>query len=202
MNPIINKINEIDWPAININFNWTTEIYGNAENIGASLRDLFSGDIDLAMEATHYLWCNLCHQHSYISSAALPAYDFLIVGLKEFEEKLKVELLDIFLGFAVCTMHVFFSDNKCDLQQWEVRLYHKMANDIEKFRKFTHSSNEDIAYFSNEIVSYITKGHSHWSPPEDSEFYHKIDYNEFFKNAIQNPNLDVKINRVIREGSE
>ena len=37
------------------------------------------------------------------SRPALPACDVLMLGLQELDDELKVELLDIFLGFAVCT---------------------------------------------------------------------------------------------------
>ena len=201
MNPIISKINEINWSAIIIKYDWTTEISGNAEDIGTALRDLYSNNIDLAMEATHSLWCKFS-QHSYISSATLPTYDFLIIGLDELEEKLKVELLDIFLGFAVYTEDVFHSDTKCDLLQWEMELYNKLKYDIDKFKKLTNSSNKSIAYFSNEIVSYITKGHSHWSPPEGSESRPKDGLDDYFIGAIHNPNYDVRINRLSKEDCE
>jgi len=103
--PIIREIDAINWSDIIITHSESYENYRyvNAEEIAAHLKDLFSGDMGLAMKATNDLWGSLCPQHSYLSSVALTAYDFLMAGLKEFDDKLKVELLDIFYGFAICT---------------------------------------------------------------------------------------------------
>jgi len=45
----------------------------------------------------------LCHQHAYVSSASLPALPFLLRALDQVEDTLKVEVLDILVGFAECT---------------------------------------------------------------------------------------------------
>ena len=111
-----------------------------------SLRALFSKDHEKAMKAASDLWAGLCHQHAYVSSAALPAYDVLMIGLKELDDALKVELLDIFLGFAVCTAR-FSSD-----ALWPRQLRDKLAADLPVFAGFTSSANEDIVYFSERIV--------------------------------------------------
>ncbi len=66
---------------------------GSTPSVPSSLWALFSGDRERAMQATSDLWAGLCHQHAYVSSAALPAYDFLMIGLKELDDGLKVELL-------------------------------------------------------------------------------------------------------------
>ena len=52
--------------------------YGNAAVVERQLRNLVSSDHDTAMTATHDLWCGLCHQHAYVSSAALPACPLLL----------------------------------------------------------------------------------------------------------------------------
>ena len=53
---------------------------GKTPSVPRSLWDLFSGDRERAIRATGDLWAGLCHQHAYISSAALPAYDFLMIA--------------------------------------------------------------------------------------------------------------------------
>jgi len=70
--------------------------YGMATKIPEQLIRLVSEEHDIAMQATHELWCGLCHQHAYVSSSALPAYDFLLDVLKYADDKLALELLDIF----------------------------------------------------------------------------------------------------------
>ena len=49
------------------------------------------------------LWCGLCHQHAYVPSAAVPAFPFLIIALRNCDATLRTELLDIFAGFVECT---------------------------------------------------------------------------------------------------
>lgn len=119
--------------------------------VGESLCALFSGDEKSAMRATHELWCGLCHQHAYLSSAALPAYEFLLRGLLELSDKLKVELLDIFTGFAYC------SGGELNPERFQYKIREKLMRDIEIFRFFVSSDNEDIAGFASMIVEELDK---------------------------------------------
>ena len=101
-------IDEIDWSQYETAYgNAAQDIphfqCGQTPSVPHSLWDLFSGNRERAMQATGGLWAGLCHQHAFVSSAALPAYDFLMLALQEMDDELKVELLDIFQGFAVCT---------------------------------------------------------------------------------------------------
>jgi hypothetical protein len=50
------------------------------------------------------LWGSLCHQHAYISSAALPAAPFIIAVLGRQQAPVVEEALDIMLGFIRCTV--------------------------------------------------------------------------------------------------
>lgn len=56
-----------------------------------------------AARAGHRLWCSLCHQHAYVSSAALPAAPFIIDVLARPQPTVVEEALDILLGFLRCT---------------------------------------------------------------------------------------------------
>ena len=143
MNP--NRITDINWSDFET-------AYGSAKKIPAYLQDLFSGDMDLAIEATGWLWASLCHQHAYISSAALPSYDFLLAKLNDANDLLKVEILDIILGFAVCTHAEYYKTNKLAPQEWEIELKRKLLGDFDKFKALSLSQNEDISYFAGEIV--------------------------------------------------
>lgn len=118
--------------------------------VSQSLLDLFSGHRQAAMKATHDLWCGLCHQHTFISSAALPAYDILFYGLQHLEEDLKIELLDIFYGFAVC------SSRENAPGSWQGQLRTKLAADMPYFQSLTVHSNEDIAGFSANILEALS----------------------------------------------
>ena len=75
--------------------------YGPAVNVPDQLRRLAGPDRKAALDATHGLWCGLCHQHVQVGSAALPALPFLLGALEEAHRDMTVELLDILLGFTI-----------------------------------------------------------------------------------------------------
>ena len=148
-------IDEIDWSQYETAYgNAAQDIphfqAGKTPSVPRSLWDLFSGDRERAIRATGDLWAGLCHQHAYVSSAALPACDVLMLDLQELDDELKVELLDIFLGFAVCTGRSAETD-------WERQLREKLANGLPVFAGLAVSENEDIAYFSERIVEELTR---------------------------------------------
>lgn len=147
-------IDEIDWSRYETAYgNAARDIphfqAGKPPSVPSCLWALFSGDREKAMQAASGLWAGLCHQHAYISSAALPAYDFLMLALRERDDELKVELLDIFLGFAACTGRNAETD-------WERQLREKLKTDLPVFAGFVSSENEDISYFSERIVEELT----------------------------------------------
>lgn len=123
---------------------------GNKHNytpkVSQSLLDLFSEDKETAMQATHDLWCGLCHQHAFVSSASLPAYDILFYALQCLDDDMKVELLDIFCGFAVCI------SKENSPGSWQGQLRSKLERDKAYFQTLTGHSNEDISGFSESIV--------------------------------------------------
>lgn len=123
---------------------------GYTPSVPSALKALFSGERERAMSASSDLWSGLCHQHAYVSSAALPAYDFLMLGLRELDDGLKVELLDIFLGFAVCTAR-FSTD-----AQWPRQLREKLNADRPVFAALAQSENEEIAGFAERIIEELT----------------------------------------------
>ena len=155
LDAIIQKINTINWSTIKVTVNWSDSTFGNAEEIAANLRDLFSGDTELAMKAAHELWCSLSHQHSYITSAAVPAYDFLMMGLSQLDDSLKVEILDILVGFAVCTSDAFYDVSKRKPLDWEIELKNKLTGDIQTFKDLSLHGDESISYFAGRVVSYL-----------------------------------------------
>ena len=148
-------IDEIDWSQYETAYgNAARDIphfqAGKTPSVPSSLWALFSGNRERAMQATGDLWAGLCHQHAYVSSAALPAYDFLMIALRELDDELKVELLDIFLGFAACTGRSAETD-------WEKQLREKLTNHLPVFAGLVSSENEDIAYFADRILEELTK---------------------------------------------
>ena len=146
-------INSIDWSLYQ-------SAYGNAgedidsymgadiiPKVAISLKDLFSCDKKIALKATHDLWCCLCHQHSYVSSAALPSYNILMIALDILDDDMKIELLDIFLGFVRCTSHSDLLGNG-----WRKELRNKLINNKPVFERLTDSSCLDISEFATEIT--------------------------------------------------
>lgn len=143
---IYSQIKEVKWKNLKT-------AYGSAElTTPLYLMDLYSNDDEKAMTATHELWSSLCHQHAYISSASTPSYPFIKNRLKTCNDALKVELLDIIYGFAVCSSHS--SDDK-DYQALLDAMRKVLLEDIELYRKFIQHENEDIRYFSERIVDVL-----------------------------------------------
>lgn len=144
----IKEINSIKWADFET-------AYGKADKVADYLTNLFSGDKKLAMAATHNLWCGLCHQHAYISNAALPSYDFIKNGLNTLDDELKVELLDIIKGFAYCTTSEFYKATNTQMKFWEKELREKLIADIDTFKQLSTSNDELISLFALDVVGYL-----------------------------------------------
>ena len=76
---------------------------------------------------------------SFISSAALPAYDILFYGLQNLDDELKVEILDIIMGFAICL------PKSSSNISWTGQLRAKLEKDKSCFETLTAHTNEGIA---------------------------------------------------------
>jgi hypothetical protein len=125
------ELQQVDWSQFET-------AYGVATDVPGQLVRLFSPNHDDAMAASHELWCGLCHQHAYVSSAALPALPFLIRALDALDAKLAVEVLDILCGFAVCTA----GDS---LPDWGRRLRQSLLVESRRFEALTHHQDEDVS---------------------------------------------------------
>ncbi len=139
------KIDTINWAEFET-------AYGNAEKtIPFYLKNLFCIDIEIALDATHQLWCSLCHQQVSISTAALPSYEILKIGLLQLDDKIKIELLDIFQGFSECTSDKYFTSIKIEISDWEVKIKQKLFRDIKMFEELTLHSDEVISSIATNI---------------------------------------------------
>lgn len=155
---VFEKIASIDWSAYETAYGNaaedvpdyvpTGETRGYMPKVAQALVDLFSEDCKIALQASHDLWCELCHQHAYLSSAALPAFDILFYALLELEDVIKVELLDIFYGFAVCS-------SDCDFS-WRKQLREKLKEHKAYFQELAEHSNEEISFFAEGIVEALS----------------------------------------------
>jgi hypothetical protein len=130
---------DIDWRLVET-------AYGSARNIPALLACLAGDDHAAAMAASHDLWCALCHQHAYVSSAALPALPALLFALDRANEELAVEILDILTGFAVCTSLIAKNE------AWMNALRARLQEELSRFLVLAKSKNELIAEFASGIA--------------------------------------------------
>jgi len=135
-----------DPPNATVDWRLVETAYGSAQNVPALLARLAGADHAAAMAASHDLWCALCHQHAYVSSAALPALPALISALDQANEDLAVEILDILKGFAVCTS--LTAKNEAWMNMLRTRLQEQRP----RFLVLAQSKNELIAGFAFDIA--------------------------------------------------
>jgi hypothetical protein len=90
------RLNAVDWPRFHT-------IYGVADKVPEQIERLYSPDEATALSAAGDLLAGLCRQQVQISSAALPAFPFLMEMLPSASESVTVEILDILVGFAITT---------------------------------------------------------------------------------------------------
>ena len=112
------------------------------------LRRLLATDREVALEASHELWSGLCHQHAYVSSAALPALPLLVGALETADERVAAEILDILYGFAVCTRPLDTAAGP----DWLFRLREDLTKHTELIAGFVSSGNEDARDFAEFIL--------------------------------------------------
>lgn len=149
---ISEKILAVDWCNYETAYGNAAKDYpsyvsdGYIPNVAQSLLNLFSDNKETALKASHNLWCCLCHQHSFVSSAALPAYDILFYGLQSLEDELKIEILDIVMGFTLCL------SKNTSKTSWQGQLREKLEKDKPYYEKLMSHRNEDIAGFAENIV--------------------------------------------------
>lgn len=142
------EIDKINWQGFGT-------AYGNtAKTIPYYLKNLFCSDLEVAKGASHQLWCSLCHQHAFISSAALPSYDILKTGLLVLNDDMKSEILDIFVGFAFCMSQEYITMPN-ELNNWEKELQQKLINDRRLFNELSIHDDEYISKFAQELCSHL-----------------------------------------------
>ena len=137
------RVEAVDWDNLQT-------AYGPASNVPSLLIALGSSDQERALHASHLLWCSLCHQHAYVSSAALPALPFILEVLDSASEKLSIEILDILLGFARCTV---YHDG---FEAWESQLREDLLEERQCFERLAKHSNSEIADFATTILEELS----------------------------------------------
>lgn len=122
--------------------------YGPAVRVPDQLRRLASPDEPTALAASHDLWCGLCHQHAYVSSAAVPALPFLLAVLDRAGDQLTIELLDILLGFARCTAPGF----EPAPPEWVVELRAGVLAERPRLVRLAAHHNAEVVDFARAIL--------------------------------------------------
>ncbi|MDO7886555.1 hypothetical protein [Hymenobacter cheonanensis] len=145
---IIEELSKVNWSQFHT-------AYGNAENsVPYYLKNIFCANEDVALEATHQLWCSICHQGVNMADAALPSYEILKTSLVKLSDKIRAEVLDIFAAFALCTSKEYFTVPN-ELVEWEKEIQQKLLRDKSLFRSFEQVNNEYIANTAKLICSYL-----------------------------------------------
>jgi hypothetical protein len=142
--------------------------YGPAVKVPGQLRRLAGPDRKAALDATHELWCGLCHQHVQVGSAAVPAFPFLLEVLDTADRDMTVELLDILLGFAIGVNRQRAVDFQRSLgrtevapeEQWVANLRAALLAELPRFHRLAASPDEDVADFAERIVAELGAGPS------------------------------------------
>ena len=122
--------------------------YGPAVKVPDQLRRLASPDEPTALAASHDLWCGLCHQHAYVSSAAVPALPIILGVLDGAVEQLMIEILDILLGFAVCT-NPSFEPSPLD---WFAELREGVVAERPRLERLAAHPNAEVADFARLVL--------------------------------------------------
>jgi len=135
-------LESIDWAVFKT-------AYGTATFVPKLIVQLAGNNHEIAMGASHELWCALCHQHAYVSSAALPSLPFILKVLDGANDALSVEILDILLGFAVC------ETDGTENAPWLEQLRAEVTREHRRFRALSSSQNETVAYFAVAILEKI-----------------------------------------------
>lgn len=147
------RLDEIDWSgfrtaygnaAVGPVFQYGRGNVTNWRSVPDQLLRLAGPDPKAALEASHQLWCGLCHQHAYVSSAALPALPFLLDVLDGANDGLSIEILDIVAGIAICAQHGH-GDPKGD---WVRSLRQCLAQERGRFQRLASHPNEEFHHWA------------------------------------------------------
>ena len=150
------RIAAVDWTAFRT-------AYGRADAVPDQLLRLASPDQATALNASHELWCGLCHQHVQVGTAVLPALPFILEVMQAGDESLVYEILDIILGFAKGVSRNRYVDFQKALgrepqpdPEWVIALRMLLLNEAERFRALGTHSNSYIAESANSIVQELS----------------------------------------------
>jgi hypothetical protein len=123
-------------------------------SVADQLIRLRSADASDALEASLHLWCGLCHQDAYVSSAALPALPFILEVLDHADETLATDILDTLLGFARCS--------RSASEPWIGALNDRLKAELARFERLAVHANHEIAESARYVVEALTATPQEW----------------------------------------
>ncbi len=94
----------------------------------------------LARMAGHKLNNGLCHQHAYVSSAALPAAPFIVEALERKQPGIVADALDMILGFLQCT-----DPRDGESLQWHKELRAVVLGALPRVRQLSMCGDAEVA---------------------------------------------------------
>ncbi|WP_321473900.1 hypothetical protein [uncultured Paludibaculum sp.] len=176
-----------DWSDRLARIEWSRyqTAYGEASPVQSQLGRLRSANEEEALAATHDLWCGLCHQHVQIGSAALPALPFLLEVFADADDRLKTELLDIFLGLAITSNPRRMAEFAAAMEnaapprpQWIDDVRSGLENALPSILPLRTHADPDIAYFARQIADELASTNAsirvQLDQPSAADFYDAV----------------------------
>lgn len=146
------RLAAVDWSSFDT-------AYGPATNVSDQLLRLSSPDKSIARQASHDLWCGLCHQHVQVGTAALPALPFLLEVMEIADDQLVVEILDIVLGLAKgVNRREYESFQRSEGREprpdpeWIIELRGLLLKEDDRFNALSTHSNSEIGEFASAVL--------------------------------------------------
>lgn len=106
----------------------------------------------LALKAGHKLDCSLCHQHAYVSSAALPAASFILDTLERPEPAVVDEALFHLLGYVECT-----DPRTKNAPAWHGELRALVRSALPRIRRFAEDADAEVADTARLLLSEVAE---------------------------------------------
>ncbi len=147
-----NYIKSVDWAQYetaynNADFDYWTGYGSKIPKMETLLLQLFSDDNKTAIESAFLIGDCVCHQCVYIPTAALPACDVMLYGLKTLNEAVKEELIHSIVGF------VSVISKEQTEEQWKQEIRKKIEDEKELFLELAKSDNEDLSECAEDILN-------------------------------------------------
>lgn len=141
-----NYIRSVDWSQFNTAYGNANMDRYNIPKMETLLLRLFSDERKVAITSSALVGSCVCHQNVYLSTAALPACDVILYGLKTLDDVIKEELTLTVWGLV----SLIPKDQQEDTWQWEIRK--KLESEENLFLELTKSENKEVVEYAKLIL--------------------------------------------------